>query len=116
MANRSILATATLILVSLTTIPRLSGRQAASGPARVDATASGGIRADHLTPGQGQIQRSIEQIAQAVDRSGRPLRPKLLSLCQTPRTSGHVTYPEVKNKHPTVLKGAEARPPIRLPS
>ncbi len=98
MATRSILATATLVFASLTMIPELFGQQAVSGPARVGATASDGIRTDRLTPRQLQTWRSIEQIVRAVDRTGRPLHPRLFSLWQWAGTSGHVIYIELIDK------------------
>jgi hypothetical protein len=101
MATRSILATATLVFASLTILPKLFGEQAVSGPARADATASVGIRTDRLTPRQLQTWRSIEQIIQAVDRTGRPLHPRLFSLWQWARTSGHAIYIElIDEKNP----------------
>ncbi len=101
MAPRSILATATLVFASLTMIPELFGQQAVSGPARADATASDGIRTDRLTPRQLQTWRSIEQIVRAVDRTGRPLHPRLFSLWQWARTSGHAIYIElIDEKNP----------------
>lgn len=62
---------------------------------RADATASDGIRTDRLTPKQRRIWGSIEQIIQAVDRTGRPLHPKLFSLWRWAQTSGHTIYIEM---------------------
>ncbi len=101
MATRSILARATLVFASLTMVPELFGQQAVSGPARVDATASDGIRTDRLTPRQLQTWRAIERIVQAVDRTRRPLHPRLFSLWQWALTSGHVIYVElIDEKNP----------------
>ncbi len=85
MATRSILATATLTLATLTMIPEAFGQEVQIGAKREGATASDGIRTDRLTPRQLQTWRSIERIVQAVDGSGRPLHPKLFSLWQWPK-------------------------------
>lgn len=95
MADRSNLAKAILALAFMTMIPRLFGQEAGSGATRDDATASDGIRTDRLTTRQLQTWRSIEQIVQAVDRTGRPLHPRLFSLWQWARTSGHSIYIEM---------------------
>jgi hypothetical protein len=89
MANRSILAAAILALAYLTMIPSASGQQGVSGAKRDDATASDGIRTDRLSSKQLQTWRSIEQVIQAVDRTGRPLHPRLFSLWRWAQTSGH---------------------------
>lgn len=101
MANRSILAAAILALASLTMIPNTLGQQAVSDATRADATTSDGIRTDRLTPKQRRIWGSIEQIIRAVDRTGRPLHPKLFSLWQWARTSGHTIYIEVLDEKHT---------------
>jgi len=95
MATRSILTTATLALATLTMIPDGFGQEALFDARRDGATASDGIRTDHLTPRQLQTWRSIEQIVQAVDRAGRPLHPRLFGLRQWARTCGHQIYIEL---------------------
>ena len=63
---------------------------------------SAGICTDRLTPKQRRVWGSIEQIIQAVDRTGRPLHPKLFSLWQWAQTSAHTIYIEVLDeKHTT---------------
>jgi hypothetical protein len=106
MAIRSNLAAAILALASLTMISNTVGQQAASAATRADANASDGIRTDRLSPKQLQIWRSIEQIIQAVDRTGRPLHPKLFSLWQWAQTSGHTIYIEVLNEKHTATYNA----------
>ncbi len=95
MANRSIPATGILAAFSLSMIPGLFGNEVASGATRGDADASTGILTDRLTQKQLQTWRSIEQIVQAVDRGGRPIHPRLQSLWQWARTSGHTIYIEM---------------------
>ena len=95
MANRSKLATATMALALMPMIPSLFGNEVESGATRDDAPASDGIRTDRLTPRQLQTWRSIEQIVQAVDRTGRPLHPRLHSLRQWARTSQTPIYIEI---------------------
>jgi hypothetical protein len=73
MANRSILAAALLALTQLTMICGAFGQEALSGVTRDDANACAGIHSDRLTPKQRRVWGAIEQIIQAVDRTGRPL-------------------------------------------
>jgi hypothetical protein len=89
MAIRSNLAAAILALTSMTMIPNTFGQQAISDATGADSTASDGIRTDRLSPKQLQTWRSIEQVIQAVDRTGRPLHPRLFSLWRWAQTSGH---------------------------
>jgi hypothetical protein len=106
MAIRSNLAVVILALASLTMIPNTFGQQAVSAATRADANASDGIRTDRLSPKQLQTWRSIEQVIQAVDRTGRPLHPRLFSLWQWAQTSGHTIYIELLDEKNTTTYNA----------
>jgi hypothetical protein len=95
MANRSKLATATMAFAFVTMIPGLYGKEVECGATRDDASASDGIRTDRLTPRQLQTWRLIQQIVEAVDRTGRPLHPRLSSLWQWAQSSGNTIYIEI---------------------
>jgi len=74
MANRLIPCTATMVLTLLATVP---GTQAQSRERVRAAAPDSGICTDRLTSKQLRIWREIEQIAEAADKAGRPLHPRL---------------------------------------
>ncbi len=114
MATRSILATATMALATLTMIPEGFGQEVQIGAKREGATASDGIRTERLTARQLQTWRSIERIVQAVDGSGRPLHPRLFGLWQWAQTSSQVIYVELideKNPRPITRDFLPCRKP-----
>lgn len=101
MANRSNLATATLALAFIALTSSIFGAEVQSRATGGEFTASEGIRTDRLTPRQLQTWRSIEQIVQAVDRTGRPLHPRLFSLWKWAQTSGNrITIEILDEKNP----------------
>jgi hypothetical protein len=106
MVPESILATATLALATLTMIPGMFGQEIQFGATRDGATASEGIRTDRLTPRQLETWKSIQRIVQAVDRSGRPLHPRLFSLWRRVQSSGHTIFVEMMERQaPTRIAG-----------
>jgi len=106
MANRSIICTAVMILTLLAMIPGALAQSQSCGGANAAADSVSGIRTDRLTPKQLRIWREIEQVAQAVDRAGQPLHPRLHGLWQRAQSSGHTIFIEMMERRaPTRIAG-----------
>jgi hypothetical protein len=88
MADRSILSTVAMVVTLLAMTPCTLAQP--RSPEKVNVADSvGGIRTDRLTPGQRRIWKRIEQIAEAMDKAGQPLHPRLYCLWQWAKGSGH---------------------------
>ena len=92
MANRSIPCTAVLVLTLLATVP---GTQAQSCEKAVVTGSISGINTDRLTSKQLRIWNEIGRIAEAADKDGRPLHPRLHSLWQWARGNEHAIIIEM---------------------
>jgi hypothetical protein len=105
MANSTILPAVAMILNLLATVPILPAQSVSSGRAGAIASAPG-FRTERLTPKQIRIWREIEKIAQARDKAGRPLHPRLHSLWERIQSSGHTAFIEmVERQAPTCAGG-----------
>jgi hypothetical protein len=106
MANRSIICTAVLVLTLLAMIPGVLAQSQSCDRANAASDSVSGIRTDRVTPKQLRIWGEIEQIAQAVDRAGRPLHPRLHGLWQRAQSSGHTIFIEMMERRaPTRIAG-----------
>jgi len=104
MANRSILCIAMMVLTLLATVP---GTLAQSRERVRTADSISGINTDRLTSKQLRIWTKIERIAEAPDKAGRPLHPRLHSLWQWAKASGHtITIEMAERRDPTDMGGS----------
>lgn len=102
MATGSNLRIATLVGAFLTIMPNAEAQQTRQ-PAVESAVASEsgtrtGFVTERLSPRQLKVWTSIERIALAEDRAGRPLHPKLRSLWHWAETCGRPIYVELLDR------------------
>jgi hypothetical protein len=111
MANASILSAAavltTFLVINVDAVAQ-AGPLEISNVSSINAIQPSGLRTDRLSPKQLRIWQSIQNIASALDRSGRPLCPKLKELWRSAQQSGHLIFIElVTGGHWTAYSAGE---------
>ncbi len=111
MANGSILSAAavltTFMAMNMDAVAKAGPLETSNG-STTNAIQPSGIRTDRLSPKQLRIWQSIQNIASAVDRSGRPLHPTLYELWRSAEQSGHLIFIElVTGGHWTAYSAGE---------